>query len=64
MEWSHYSNALFDTYLHSDKNIIVQACPGAGKTTNIKHMWGLNDKKALYLVFNKHNQLKRRASYL
>ena len=58
MEWSHYSEALFEAYLHTDDNIIVQACPGAGKTTNIKHLWGLTDKKTLYLVFNKHNQLE------
>src|SRR5262245_24742915 len=58
MEWSHYSNALFDAYTGSQDNIIVQACPGAGKTTNIKHLWSLDDRPTVYLVFNKHNQLE------
>lgn len=58
MNWSHYSEALFEKYLHSDENIIVQACPGAGKTTNVKHIWGLDDKRTVYLVFNKANQVE------
>ena len=58
MQWSHYSEALFECFRHSDSNIMVQACPGAGKTTNIKHLWSLTDKPTVYLVFNKHNQLE------
>jgi superfamily I DNA/RNA helicase len=36
--WSPYSLALYDTWRDTDNNIIVQACPGAGKTTNIEHI--------------------------
>lgn len=61
MEWSHYSQQLFDTFTSTDSNIIVQACPGAGKTTNIKHLWSLDNKPTVYLVFNKHNQLEAQA---
>lgn len=61
MKWSHYSEKLFDTFVNTDDNIIVQACPGSGKTTNIAHLWTLDDKPTVYLVFNKHNQLEAEA---
>jgi DNA helicase II / ATP-dependent DNA helicase PcrA len=56
-QWSHYSEALFDTFEQGD-NIIVQACPGAGKTRNLEHLWSLTSKPTCYLVFNKANQLE------
>lgn len=58
MKWSHYSEAIFDAYQHDLNNLMVQACPGAGKTTNIKHMWTLDSLPTVYLVFNKANQLE------
>src|SRR5437762_4483987 len=58
MKWSHYSQALFDAYIGQTNNLLVQACPGSGKTTNIKHLWSLDDKPTVYLVFNKHNQIE------
>jgi len=58
MEWSNYSKAIFDHYLSKTGNIMVKACPGSGKTTNIKHLWTLDDKPTVYLVFNKANQLE------
>ena len=58
MKWSHYSEAIFDAYASQQGNIIVQACPGAGKTTNIQHMWGMNNRSKVYLVFNKHNEIE------
>lgn len=61
MQWSHYSQAIFDLFTGTSHNIIVQACPGAGKTTNIAHMWSLTDKSTCYLVFNKHNQIEAQA---
>lgn len=61
MQWSQYSEAIFDSYLSKKRNIIVQACPGAGKTTNIKHIWSLDDKSTVYLVFNKHNELEAKS---
>lgn len=57
-KWSSYSLKLYDTFTDSDDNIIVYACPGAGKTTNIEHIWCLDDKPTAYVVFNKHNQLE------
>lgn len=56
MQWSHYSTALFDTWRSTDKNIIVQACPGSGKTTNLVHMCNevINPKQhTAYLAFGK-----------
>ena len=58
MDWSHYSQDLFDAYTNTDDNLIVYACPGAGKTTNIKHLWALDNKPTVYLVFEKHNQIE------
>ena len=58
MKWSTYSENIFDAYLSTPNNLIIQACPGAGKTTNIKHIWSLDNKPTVYLVFNKHNQLE------
>lgn len=58
MQWSHYSTALFDTFNNPVKdNILVQACPGSGKTTNLEHLWTLNKMPTVYLVFGKDNQL-------
>lgn len=60
-QWSHYSERLFDTFASaSQPNIIVQACPGAGKTRNLEHLWALSDKSTVYLVFGKANQLEAR----
>ena len=58
MDWSHYSQTLFDEYTNTNDNLIVYACPGAGKTTNIKHLWTLDDEPTVYLVFEKHNQVE------
>lgn len=56
MEWSRYSEALFEAYASTRDNLIVQACPGAGKTTNIEHLWSMDNQPTVYLVFNKANQ--------
>ncbi len=61
MRWSRYSEALFSAFVDTTDNLIVQACPGAGKTTNIKELWNMTDKPTVYLVFNKHNQLEAEA---
>ena len=57
-QWSQYSKDIFDKFTMTDDDIIVQAAPGSGKTTNIKHMWSLTTKACLYLVFAKHNQVE------
>lgn len=57
-KWSEYSLKLYSTFIDSNENIIVYACPGAGKTTNIEHIWSLDNKPTVYTVFNKHNQLE------
>jgi len=56
--WSNYSQDIFNHFANTDDNLIIQACPGAGKTTNIEHIWSLDDKPTVYTVFNKHNQLE------
>lgn len=61
MKWSQYSENIFDTFQSKECNILVQAVPGAGKTTNIRHLWTLEDKPTVYLVFNKHVQLEAQA---
>jgi len=62
MKWSNYSEAIFSQFADSEDNIIVQACPGSGKTTNIKHLWTLTDKPTVYLVFGKANQVTATAA--
>lgn len=59
--WSDYSKAIYSTWQETESNIIVQAAPGAGKTTNIAHMWGLDQKSTVYVVFNKQNQVEAQA---
>lgn len=56
--WSQYSLDIFDFWENNEENLIVKACPGAGKTTNIERLWSLDDKPTVYLVFNKHNQVE------
>lgn len=58
MKWSQYSENIFDTFTDDSRNIIVQAVPGSGKTTNISHIWTMDDKSTLYIVFNKHIQVE------
>ena len=59
--WSDYSKAIFAAYQEGKGNILVKACPGAGKTTNIEALWGMDDKPTAYLVFNKHNEVEARS---
>jgi superfamily I DNA/RNA helicase len=56
--WSQYSEAIFQHYTESQSNLIVEARPGAGKTTNIEHLWSLDTHPTVYVVFNKHNQIE------
>ena len=58
MKWSKYSLDIFDHFTSKDGNFIVQACPGAGKTTNVKYLWTLDNKPTVYLVFNTHNKIE------
>ena len=53
-QWSDYSTAIFDAFDHSDSNIIIQACPGSGKTTNAEELCRLAppDKHVTALAFN------------
>jgi superfamily I DNA/RNA helicase len=58
MKWSKYSEAIFDAYVSEIPGLLVQAVPGAGKTTNIRHMWSMDARECAYLVFNKHTQVE------
>lgn len=54
---SPFQQAIYDFYkTHRDKNLMVEAVAGSGKTTTIKDAIGLDfSRSILYLVFNKRN---------
>jgi hypothetical protein len=60
-KWSPYSENIKCAYTDTTDNLIISACPGAGKTTNIDRLWSMDDKPTLYVVFAKHNQLEAQA---
>jgi len=55
-----HQSTIFAHVQAADKNLIVQAVAGSGKTSTIIHAMSLlsNDEDAIYLVFNKRNQLE------
>lgn len=59
--WSDYSNAIAEHYVQSNNNLLVQACPGSGKTTNLKRLWDMREGSTAYVVFAKRNQLEAEA---
>lgn len=55
-----HQRAIFDHVTRGTRNLIVQAVAGSGKTSTIVHAMALlpGDETAVYLVFNKRNQVE------
>lgn len=55
MLWSKYNEAIFEAWSSTEDNLVVMACPGAGKTTSLQHISELvkPQQDSLYLAFNK-----------
>lgn len=60
--WSPEQTAIFDWAAGGTGNLIVRARAGTGKTTTIREMFAkAPEKRMLYCVFNKKNQLEAAA---
>ncbi len=55
-----YQEAIIDTFATSNKNIMISALAGTGKTTTLRRLANMAKpgEKWLYLVFNKKNQVE------
>lgn len=55
MEWSKYQLAIFDAYENTNKNIVVEAAPGSGKTFTLKELCNRTKEgtSCLFMAFNK-----------
>lgn len=55
MEWSKYQLAIFDAYENTNKNIVVEAAPGSGKTFTLKELCNRTPAgtSCLFMAFNK-----------
>lgn len=66
MEFSSYQKRIFKEIKESDKNIVIEAVAGSGKTTTIEQIVKLvpKDKDKIFLAFNNTivNELKDRIS--
>ena len=58
MEPSKYQVKIYDVYDNTNDNIVVQACPGSGKTTTLLQLLKRTPKwkKTIFLAFNKSIQ--------
>lgn len=67
MEYSKYQLDIFDAYEKTDKNIVISAGPGAGKTSTILELLKRKKphRKAIFLAFNRSiaEELKRRVPF-
>jgi superfamily I DNA/RNA helicase len=55
---TEYNKKIEDSFLNSNKNVVINALAGTGKTSMLKHLASFKKpgEKWLYLVFNKKNQ--------
>jgi DNA helicase-2/ATP-dependent DNA helicase PcrA len=55
-EWSSYQKDIFDFVKNNDKNVLVQACAGSGKSTTLEHTNKLFSSmdSIINVCFNKH----------
>lgn len=60
MEKSKYQLKIEEEFLKTNHNIIIEACPGSGKTVTLVNILKLTKptQKVIYLVFNKSVQLE------
>lgn len=67
MKWSKYQLAIFDAYENTNKNIIVEASAGSGKTQTLKELCNRTpkNKSCLFMAFNKSiaEELKTKLPY-
>jgi len=58
MEPSTYQKVIYKAYDETNDNIVVQACPGSGKTTTLIHLLRRTPqwRKVIFLAFNKSIQ--------
>jgi len=62
---SPYQKDIEKGFLDSDKNIVINALAGTGKTSVLKHLASFKpeNERWLYLVFNKKNQLEAKEEF-
>lgn len=55
MEWSKYQLAIFDAYENTNKNIVIEATAGSGKTFTLKELCNRTPAgtSCLFMAFNK-----------
>lgn len=55
MKWSKYQLAIFDAYENTNKNIVIDATAGSGKTRTLKELCNRTpeNKSCLFMAFNK-----------
>jgi superfamily II DNA or RNA helicase len=55
MKWSKYQLAIFDAYENTNKNIVIDATAGAGKSLTLKELCNRTpeNKSCLFMAFNK-----------
>ncbi len=53
--WSDYSHTIYSRFTDTLDNLIIKACPGSGKTTNLEHIATLAKvtDETVYLAFQK-----------
>lgn len=67
MKWSKYQLAIFDAYENTNKNIVIDATAGAGKSLTLKELCNRTpeNKSCLFMAFNKSiaEELKTKLPY-
>ena len=55
MEWSKYQLAIFDAYENTNKNIVVEATAGSGKSKTLTELCNRTKEgtSCLFMAFNK-----------
>ena len=55
---SPYCDVIYQHFKDTEENLIINACPGSGKTTACAALWHAADTAMVYLVFNKANAVE------